>query len=52
MAAVLGHLSPHRRHLAHLMALGLRVVAPQLAPAASAVRRLEFDEVVYFFRRQ
>src|SRR5947209_19017377 len=38
---VLGHFSAYRGHLAHLMALNLRVVATQLAPAARATRSEE-----------
>jgi hypothetical protein len=49
VAAVLGHYGAHHRHFAHLMARRLRVIASQLAPAPCAVRRLEFNEVVYFF---
>src|SRR5215207_3036471 len=52
VAAVLRHLDPHGRHLADLAALRLWVSTSQLATAAGAGRRLEFDQVIDLFGRQ
>lgn len=52
VAAVLGHLGAHRRHLAHLMALRLRVVTPQLAATPDASGGPKLDEVTHLFGRQ
>jgi hypothetical protein len=52
VAAILGHFGARTRHLADLVALRLRVVTSEPAPAAVASGGSEFDEVINLFGRQ